>query len=116
MVVFNSTTGKAEVWFDDNWFSTAGRVQIATLDGVTSGQVAALTAADFVLYDSSFPAGVAGSPINLGLTDPTADQTDTITVTLAGVASDWIVNGGTDLGDGSWLVSFGDNVEADERS
>ncbi|MFK4573928.1 VCBS repeat-containing protein [Bradyrhizobium ottawaense] len=104
VVVFNSTTGKAEVWFDDNWFSTAGRVQIATLDGVTSGQVAALTAADFVLYDSSFPAGVAGSPINLGLTDPTADQTDTITVTLAGVASDWIVNGGTDLGDGSWLV------------
>jgi hypothetical protein len=40
----------------------------------------------------------------LGLTDPTADPTDTITVTLAGVASGWIVNGGTDLGNGSWVV------------
>ena len=104
VVVFNSTTGKAEVWFDDNWNSTAGRLQIATLNGVTSGQVAALTAADFVLYDSAFPAGVAGSPIKLGLTDPTADPTDTITVMLAGVAPGWIVNGGTDLGNGSWTI------------
>ena len=38
------------------------------------------------------PAGVAGEPIHLGLTDPTADPTDAITVTLTGVPAGWTFN------------------------
>jgi Ca2+-binding RTX toxin-like protein len=33
VLVFNTTTGKAELWFDDNW-SDAGRTQVATFDNV----------------------------------------------------------------------------------
>ena len=53
VVVFNSTTGKAEIWFDTNWNDTANRVQIATLDGVTATQVANLAASDFIVYSST---------------------------------------------------------------
>ena len=51
VVVFNSTTNQAEIWFDSDW-STTGveRVQVATINGLTASQVAALTAGDFVAY------------------------------------------------------------------
>jgi hypothetical protein len=52
VVVFNSTTSRAEIWFDTNWDNPGSRVQIATLDGVTSAQVALLTASDFVVYSN----------------------------------------------------------------
>ena len=35
VVVFNSTTGRGEIWHDSNWGDTAGRVQVATLDDIT---------------------------------------------------------------------------------
>ncbi len=35
VLVFNSTTSKAELWFDSNW-SDGGRSQVATFDNVTS--------------------------------------------------------------------------------
>uniref|UniRef100_UPI0010F595AF beta strand repeat-containing protein n=1 Tax=Ramlibacter sp. 2FC TaxID=2502188 RepID=UPI0010F595AF len=54
------------------------------------------------------PAGVAGSPINLALTDPTADANDAITVTLTGVPSGWTLDGGTDLGNGAWTIQTND--------
>ena len=102
VIVFNSTTAKGEIWFDTDWSDTANRVQVATLNNVTTlAGIAAITASDIVVYDSTLgPAGVAGSPINLALTDPTADATDTIAVTFTGVASGWTVNGGIDLGNG----------------
>ena len=54
VVVYNSTTLRAEVWFDDNW-STSGaeRSLIAVLNGVTATQVANLTAANFVVYNNA---------------------------------------------------------------
>ena len=52
----------------------------------------------------NFPAGIAGEPINLALTDPSTDTNDFITVTVAGVPSDWTLNAGTDNGDGTWTV------------
>ncbi|MGH8693518.1 MAG: calcium-binding protein, partial [Burkholderiales bacterium] len=65
VVVFNSTTNQAEVWFDTDWDDApTGRVQVATLNGVTSAQVFALTAADFVVYSS------ATDPIILDLGAP----------------------------------------------
>jgi VCBS repeat-containing protein len=49
------------------------------------------------------PAGVAGSPINLGLTDP-ADYAGPVTVTIAGVPSGWTLSEGTANGNGSWTI------------
>jgi len=36
IVVFNSSTGRGEVWFDTDWTTTADRVQIATLDNIVT--------------------------------------------------------------------------------
>ena len=57
----------------------------------------------------SDPAGVAGSPINLALTDPSGGQaTGPITLTFTGVPSDWSLNEGTNLGNGTWTVQTND--------
>jgi hypothetical protein len=49
------------------------------------------------------PAGMAGEPINLGLTNPT-DHVGPITVNISGVPSGWTMSEGTDNGDGTWSV------------
>jgi Ca2+-binding RTX toxin-like protein len=104
-IVFNSTTGKGEIWFDTDWNNTANRVQVATLNNITTlAGVAAITASDIVVYDSTLgPAGVAGSPINLGLSDP-AGHIGAVTVTIGGVPSGWTLSEGTDNGDGTWTL------------
>ena len=57
----------------------------------------------------SSPAGVAGSPINLALTDPSGGQaTGPITLTFTGVPSGWSLNQGTNLGNGTWTVETND--------
>jgi hypothetical protein len=54
VIVFNSSTGHGEVWYDTNWENPANRVQIATLHNITAlGGVAAITAADIVVYNSA---------------------------------------------------------------
>jgi hypothetical protein len=50
------------------------------------------------------PAGVAGEPINLALTDPSADHVGAVTVAIAGVPAGWTLNEGTKNGDGTWTV------------
>ena len=104
VIVFNSDTGKGEIWFDDNWNNTAGRVQVATLNNVTSlAGVTAITNTDIVVYDSTLgPAGVAGSAINLGLTD--VNVYGAPTVTISGVPADWVLSQGINNGDGTWTV------------
>ncbi|HZN84939.1 MAG TPA: hypothetical protein VFC01_35380, partial [Mycobacterium sp.] len=52
----------------------------------------------------SAPAGVAGEPINLGLTAPSAEDGALVTVAIADVPSGWTLNGGTLLDDGTWTV------------
>ncbi|WP_308872780.1 beta strand repeat-containing protein [Thiothrix subterranea] len=51
LAVFNSSTGKGELWFDANWADNAGRTQIATLDNMTSaaqlGGLSAISGVDF---------------------------------------------------------------------
>ena len=108
-IVFNSTTGKGEIWFDTDWSNTANRVQVATLNNVTTlAGVTAITASDIVVYDSTLgPAGIAGSPINLGLTNPPGNV-GTVTVTISGIPTGWTLTGGTDNGDGSWTIQSQD--------
>ena len=54
------------------------------------------------------PAGVAGSPINLALTNPSAANGGPVAVTITGVPSDWALNEGTNLGNGTWTVQTND--------
>ncbi len=51
VAVFNSTTSKGEVWFDADWTDATARVQVATLDDVTTAtQLTGLTFANFAEY------------------------------------------------------------------
>ena len=54
------------------------------------------------------PAGVAGSPINLALANPSAANGGPVAVTITGVPSDWALNEGTNLGNGTWTVETND--------
>jgi hypothetical protein len=55
------------------------------------------------------PAGIAGSVINLGLTDlSSADHVGAITVTLSGVPLDWSLSDGIANSDGIWTVVTND--------
>ncbi|MEZ2331159.1 beta strand repeat-containing protein, partial [Mesorhizobium sp. RCC_202] len=50
----------------------------------------------------SAPAGIAGEPINLALTDPSDGRS--VTVTVKDVPSDWTIDGASQNADGSWTV------------
>ena len=66
-------------------------------------------AAASVIVDDRIPAGVAGDPINLALTDPSGGQAaGPITLTVTGLPSDWSLNAGTDLGNSTWTVQTSD--------
>ena len=88
ILVFNSTTGHGEIWFDSNWEDTAGRVQVATLNNVTTlTGLTAITNGDIVVYsgaadpvilDLGTP-GISFSPLDSGVSfdingDGTADR------------------------------------------
>src|SRR5258707_12290512 len=81
---------------------------------ITAYDVANLSASKSVTLseNSSFqvaPAGIAGDPINLALTDPSGGQpTGPIQLTFTGVPSDWSINEGTNLGNGTWTVETND--------
>ena len=53
------------------------------------------------------PAGVAGEAIDLGLKNPT-DYAGTISVSITGVPSGWVLNEGVSDGTGTWTVQTGD--------
>jgi len=49
VVVFNSTTSRGEMWYDNDWSTAAGRVQLATFDNiVTLTGITDLTEASFI--------------------------------------------------------------------
>jgi hypothetical protein len=90
-------------------------------DNATNTVPANTTGADVILSNNSFnpphlgvneaatPAGVAGDPIELALTDPSAGQAaGPITLTFTGVPSDWSLNQGTNNGNGTWTVQTSD--------
>ena len=61
----------------------------------------------FFVANTLQPAGIAGEPINLALSDP-SDQATAINVTVSGLPSGWTLNGGTHLDDGSWTAQTTD--------
>ena len=51
VLIFNSTTGHGEIWFDTDWSNTGSRVQVATLDNITTlAALTAITNTDIVAY------------------------------------------------------------------
>ena len=60
------------------------------------------------LNEPAAPAGVAGEPINLALTDLSGGQSGPVTVTVTGAPSDWSLDHGTNLGGGIWAVQTSD--------
>ncbi|HMK70186.1 MAG TPA: hypothetical protein VK442_04360, partial [Xanthobacteraceae bacterium] len=76
---------------------------LVDLSGVTVTNLATLISGGHLI-----PAGVAGSPINLALANPSGAEASAVTVTLTGVPSDWSLNEGTNLGNGTWTVETDD--------
>jgi T1SS-143 domain-containing protein len=65
VIVFNSTTGRGEIWFDTNWSNTSNRSLVATLDSITTlEQLNAIGPNDIVAYDN------AADPLILDLGAP----------------------------------------------
>ncbi len=73
------------------------------LSGVTTLSGASITTGGVL----TLPAGVAGSAINMALTDPSG-AVGPVTVTVSGVPSDWKISGGAQNADGSWTVTTSD--------
>ncbi|WP_212490290.1 calcium-binding protein [Bradyrhizobium sp. AUGA SZCCT0176] len=105
-----SNSDAMQIWFVDN--SLDGSSTVSATDVVQIGVTSAafdldtLTTAQFD-FAVLAPAGVAGSPINLALTNPT-DVAGDVTVTISGVADGWTLSEGADNGDGSWTVQTRD--------
>ncbi|PNA44025.1 type I secretion protein, partial [Pseudomonas sp. FW306-2-2C-A10BC] len=85
------------------WDQTSGT--FATKVDPGSGGGASAFSTTSVTWSVTHPAGTAGEPINLALVNPSADHSLPVTVTITGVPADWIVNGATHLGGGSWSVT-----------
>ncbi|MFL6726999.1 MAG: VCBS domain-containing protein [Sphingomicrobium sp.] len=109
IVVFNSTTNKAEIWFDTNWNDSGNRVQVATLSNITAlAGVTGLSASNFVVYDNTLgPAGAAGSAISLGLTNASGLAAN-VALDISGLPSGWTLNHGVANADGTWTVDYAD--------
>ncbi|MEJ2376012.1 MAG: hypothetical protein P8Y71_11555 [Pseudolabrys sp.] len=62
-----------------------------------------------IAYVNTGPAGIAGNPIRLALVDPSEGRAaGPITLTFTEVPSDWNLNEGTNVGDGTWIVQTSD--------
>jgi hypothetical protein len=77
---------------------TDRHITVVVNDGTLDSNVATVT------IHNTAPAGVAGSPINLALADPSADHVGPIMLTIAGIPSGWSLSEGTDNGNGTWTV------------
>jgi len=62
----------------------------------------------FVVLGSTAPAGIAGQPINLALTNLPSANGSPVSVTVSGMPSGWTLNEGENLGNGTWVVETND--------
>jgi hypothetical protein len=98
LVLFNTTNTAETV--------TSSNVATANMEISLKGTGLGLTKADFI--PTLNPAGVAGKPINLALSNPPAANGGPVTVTVSGLPSDAQLNEGTNLGNGSWSAQTND--------
>ena len=75
---------------------------------ISSNNTVTQTVAITVTSVTDGPAGLAGSPINLALANPAAANGAPVTVIVTGVPSDWSLNEGTNLGNGTWTIQTDD--------
>ncbi|MER9689846.1 type I secretion C-terminal target domain-containing protein, partial [Mesorhizobium sp. M0139] len=121
VLVFNSTTGHGELWFDTDWHDTTGRTQVATFDNITAlAGIAAITASDIFVYNSATDPiildlnhdGFAFSDLNHGVQfdingDGTKDQVAWNTSNDGMLAVDLNHDGKVDDGTELFTPSFG---------
>ena len=108
-IFLNSDVGHAQVYYDPNPSVAGGAILVTDLDNLTTlASISTFSAANFAFGTDVAPAGVSGQPINLGLTASPANQGQLATVTVANVPSGWVLNGGTQLPDGSWTIETTD--------
>jgi hypothetical protein len=111
-------SGVASVHVTDSTHSASGN---ATLNGgnwtytnsaIQSGDNLTILATDAAgnqtTKTSTAPAGTAGSPINLGLSNLAPTSGTPIALTISGVPAGWSLNEGEDLGNGTWAVTAED--------
>jgi hypothetical protein len=80
-----------------------------TANNTTPGEAASSAAQTIaVKVTPDAPAGVAGSPVNLALANPSALDDGPVSVTITGVPTGWQLNQGTNLGNGTWAVQTND--------
>ncbi|MBR1251464.1 VCBS domain-containing protein [Bradyrhizobium sp. AUGA SZCCT0169] len=109
VVAFTATIGgTAHTYIYDQLGATANAANDILVDLVgvtlTSGGTSLLT---LISSNTVDPAGIAGSPINLALATPSVVD-GLITATVANVPAGWILNAGTNNGDGTWTVQTND--------
>jgi hypothetical protein len=79
-----------------------------TANNTFPGEAASSRSQTINVINGVGPAGVAGSPINLALANPSAANGETIAVTITGIPSNWTPDEGTNLGSGTWTVQTSD--------
>jgi hypothetical protein len=107
----NSTfLGSAQLNENGTWCLTTAQLADGCLTFVAEvTDQAGNSASTSVIVDDRIPAGTAGDPINLALTDPSGGRAaDPVTLTVTGLPSDWSLNAGTYLGNGTWTAQTSD--------
>ncbi len=94
--------------YDSNSSGTTAAVELLGTVHMTNGTFNSLPG---TVNNYIKPAGVAGSPINLALANPT-DLVGDITASISGVPAGWAISQGTDNGDGTWTVQTSDLCSA----
>src|SRR5207253_2165343 len=88
--------------------NSAFNLTLTTTERDAEGNLSTTTTATETVHIGNGPAGIAGSAINLALSDPSTGPSEPVSITITGVPSGWVVNNGTDLGHGTWTAQTTD--------
>ncbi|MGO4159005.1 beta strand repeat-containing protein [Cupriavidus sp. YAF13] len=88
--------------------NSAFNLTLTATERDAEGNLSTTTTATETVHVGNGPAGIAGSAINLALSDPSTGPSEPVSITITGVPSGWVVNNGTDLGHGAWTAQTTD--------